>query len=449
MRHIAAVLYNIEIEPSSKAKKLLLDKYMKSAKYRPRLTWYLGLCYGGETLGLNRETVTWLQEAYEGPDHASSAPLRRIDWRDLRRLTKKLNKRQLTGHAARDAILELIKGKHANEVKWTLRLIERKPRIGLESKYFDKVVGKKIHKDLPVGLAKKIAKKHDLKEGEWIAEPKIDGIRAIGLYNTDDKVWRFYTRNGKERKNTEIISSELISQGFPVDQVLDGELWAGSWNDTSKISNPKTEKYDHRKAELKIIAFDMISLKDWESKTNTEALRDRRVNLAKGLGVSIKVDHLTVGMFDTACRHIKVTRGYQTINPKAAWGQADLYAEYGYEGAVIKDLDSVYPFKRTDNWLKLKFEETHDGVITGFEEGAERSKHKGRLGKFLVQYKGEAIKVGGSYKDSMTDSKRQEFWDNRDELIGKTIEFIVQKDPDGGIEVIARFARLVRIRDDK
>jgi len=85
------------------------------------------------------------------------------------------------------------------------------------------------------------------------------------------------------------------------------------------------------------------------------------------------------------------------------------------EGLML-NRDSKYYCKRHNGILKVKRFYTIDLKVTDVEEGSGRN--VGRLGAFVVDYKGNALNVGSG----MSDQQRDEFWGIRDELIGRVIE---------------------------
>jgi DNA ligase-1 len=114
------------------------------------------------------------------------------------------------------------------------------------------------------------------------------------------------------------------------------------------------------------------------------------------------------------------------------------------EGVMININEAPYCFKRTDNLLKLKVMKSCDLKVIGFEEG--EGKNTGVLGALIVDYKGFPLKVGSGYSDSY----RSKFWDNKEKLIGLTIEvqyFEETKNKEG--ELSLRFPVFLRVRSDK
>jgi len=69
-----------------------------------------------------------------------------------------------------------------------------------------------------------------------------------------------------------------------------------------------------------------------------------------------------------------------------------------------------------------------------------------RLGYFVVDWEGERIHVGGGIRYKAGGDDRMDYWQRRDELVGKKLDFKVQKD---SVSVAkARFNKFVRIRED-
>jgi DNA ligase-1 len=85
------------------------------------------------------------------------------------------------------------------------------------------------------------------------------------------------------------------------------------------------------------------------------------------------------------------------------------------EGLML-NRDSVYACKRHNGILKVKRFYTVDLKVTEVLEGSGRL--SGRVGAFVVDYKGNPLNVGSG----MSDQQRDDFWLRRDELPGRVIE---------------------------
>lgn len=117
--------------------------------------------------------------------------------------------------------------------------------------------------------------------------------------------------------------------------------------------------------------------------------------------------------------------------------------EQGFEGVMIRSATGPYKFGRSTlkegSLVKMKKFEDDEAIITGFNElqkntndktmnelgGMKRSSHKdGKIGKdtlgsFDVNWNGIHFSIGSGF----TMEQRKEFWDQRNNLVGKIVKF--------------------------
>ena len=118
----------------------------------------------------------------------------------------------------------------------------------------------------------------------------------------------------------------------------------------------------------------------------------------------------------------------------------DDWVRKGEEGIMIKDISAPYEFKRDWSVMKYKAFFDVDVRIKGLLEGT--GKHEGKLGSFVIDYKGKEVRVGSG----LTDTLREELWIDREKHIGRLIEVRYQEEtPDGSL----RFPTFVCFRNDK
>ena len=118
----------------------------------------------------------------------------------------------------------------------------------------------------------------------------------------------------------------------------------------------------------------------------------------------------------------------------------------GYEGIMIKDVGAPYVCKRADYWMKWKPVISVDLNIVGFEEGTGRNEN--RLGAIICEGVDNDRRIRVNVGSGFSDSLRDEYWTNRDELLGHLVEVqadAVTQNQDGTYSL--RFPRFLRFRD--
>ena len=105
---------------------------------------------------------------------------------------------------------------------------------------------------------------------------------------------------------------------------------------------------------------------------------------------------------------------YEGTDQSEIWKWLDYAEHHDMEGLMLS-LDAPYECKRTKNLVKIKKFYDFDLQIIDCEEGTGRN--KGRLGAFVVDYKGNRVNVGSGF----SDEERDKYWKNREELIGRVI----------------------------
>lgn len=381
-------------------------------------------------------------------------------YNDFLQLLVSLSKREVTGNAAIDALEEFLTECCPDEYQWYSRVIEKDLRIGMADKGINKAI-KGLIPVYEVLLADKIApedlnldtpKALKVLPERIVTQYKIDGYRLnIHVLNSGEILIR--TRNGKivaGYNDLEAEAAEKLPRGY----VYDGEIVAPElfeWisenmqeADDSVVANRDlfSEVMSHAfsKEENKqgvFNLFDMVPISEWNSQKTTEPYEVRLEHINK-MVKPLKLKHIVV---------VPTSRVYLKSNPDDLKEIVDTFHYYlsiGWEGLMIKNADSVYEFKRSKNLLKMKLMDTVDLEVTELFEGT--GKYKGMMGGVYVTYKGYQVGVGSGW----TDEQRQKYWENPNELIGKTIEIAYQaetKNKQGGLSL--SFPVVKQIRNDK
>jgi DNA ligase-1 len=338
----------------------------------------------------------------------------------LRRLRKTLVEGEVTGDSAKGALELTLSSSNELSMKWLEATFKKNIKCGVDVKTINKVWPGLVP-TFEVGLCE-VFKGDKLPEGSWAIEPKLNGLRCLTIIDKEGNI-SFKSRTGKELFNLGHIEKELKELGLK-ELVIDGEIFAGNWNDTVAITHSEKNLEGKNKENAKYYVFDAMGLEAWEKRIPSPYYM--RKILLKGLFFN--------------CKNIIYVAGKDIGSLEEVNEIYRHWLEQGYEGVVLKETLASYPFKRSKNWLKYKPFYSVDLPIVGYEEGIGRN--KGRLGKFLCDFKGVIIGVGGGY----SDKQREAFWINREEMIGNIVEVkyweITQ---DGSL----RFPVFLRLRLDK
>jgi DNA ligase-1 len=336
-----------------------------------------------------------------------------LAWETFVELAMKLAGRQLTGHAARDAI-ELAMDVATDE-QWNMfyrRILIKDLRCGVS----EKTVNKILPGCVPIftcALAHDSAKHEKKMKGKKQIEIKLDGVRVITIIR-GNKV-EMFSRNGKQFHNfghiIEEIESVLETNPAPYPLMLDGEVMSANFQDLMKQVHRK-DNVQNTDAVLHL--FDMAPLKDfmaggWDK---PQSFRSAAVKA-------------WVEQHSSVLKHVQAL-DWETVDLDTQAGQ-DRFTELnkqavegGYEGVMIKDVDAPYECKRTHAWLKAKpFIEVTLEVVD-YEEGTGRN--TGRLGALVCRGEDDGRMVEVNCGSGFSDSNRDDFWSSRDTLVGQLVE---------------------------
>jgi len=302
-----------------------------------------------------------------------------------------------------------------DHVKWYVRILNRDLKIGIGEDSLKKLfVG--VIADVPVMLADLYNPKMKLPD-EVIIEPKYDGVRVVLMVENGDVT--ALTRNGKRVENIENLLLEARCE-LP-DGVYDCEVFDSSWNATLSAITKAGAPNIHT---IRLNVFDYLTLEEWRRRSSHTPLLSRKHRLEQVLR---NVD----------CKYVRKVP-YFIVDQSGINKYYERFTKEGFEGAIIKDPNSYYLFKRSNAWLKLKERDVQTYKVVGIEAGTGKYTHV--LGALIVQDRdGTTFKVGGGF----TDKQRKEFWENRNSLIGQCVEVVLfpskQKASKASFPVFLRF----------
>ena len=404
-----------------------------------------------EALANNNQLFNGLRMAYDPmitfgvkqvPEKISLGTGNDLPWDDFAELANKLNMRELTGQAARDAIDAAME--RANLVQWNgwYRLILIKDmRAGFSETTVNKAVKKagKPQYTIPVfecQLAHDGANHESKINGNKMIEVKLDGVRIITVVYPNGRVDQF-SRNGKSLENFPVIRDQFAAMAPALEEpmVFDGEIMSSSFQDLMRQV--------HRKSNVQtddavLYLFDWISLEEFsvyqrcniQQQTRSRTLK-QFIEAAEQPNVKV-LDHEWVSLESTIGQ-----KQFKEINTRAIEG--------GYEGIMVKDPYAPYECKRTTNWLKIKpFIEVTLEVVD-IEEGTGRN--IGRLGALVCegQDNGKLIRV--NVGSGFSDNDRITIFHSKASVVGHKVEVradAVTQNQDGSYSL--RFPRFKTFR---
>ena len=280
------------------------------------------------------------------------------------------------------------------------KLLAKTLRLGVTAKTVNKVIPGLIP-EWEVQQAYPIDE-YPLKDGVWFTlTQKLNGVRATYYKG------KLYARSGVPYDGLDHITNVL---NFEDDSyVFDGELTLldkGELSDneafrkaTGIINSDTTHK-----TEICYTIFDVVPTQEFENGESSSSYRERRRVLDRMVDILPVSDHVFV---------LPVL--YSGTDQSKIGELLDRMVEEDKEGLMV-NLDVPYKRKRHSGILKVKKFYTMDLPIIECEEGSGRL--AGTLGAFVLDYKGNEVRVGSGF----TDEQRALYWRRREELAGVLCE---------------------------
>ena len=406
------VITKLEADNSRLAKELVLADAMHEG---------LDEFFEGVKMALDPLVTFGVKQVPERNDVLSGQGL---SWDNFKTLANQLINRELTGHAARDAI-KLSMGVATTE-QWNgfyRRILIKDLRCGVSEKTVNKVAKKFPQYAIPTftcPLAHDSANHEKKMIGKKQVEVKLDGVRVITVIQGDTSHGKFnrvemFSRNGKQFHNFGHIIAEIEEvikdSPPPYDLVLDGEVMSANFQDLMKQVHRKDGKQSD---DAVLHLFDMCPLSNFQKGIwdKTQAFRSQAVKAWVEQHSSILKHVQALEWEDVDLDTQEGQERFVGLNKAAVDG--------GYEGVMIKDPNAPYECKRTHSWLKAKpFIEVSLKVVA-VEEGTGRN--EGRLGAVIVEGEDDGYNYRLNCGSGFTDAQRDEYWTERDSLIGQLVE---------------------------
>lgn len=284
--------------------------------------------------------------------------------------------------------------------------IENKYKKQRKTGYFDSVDSIDTVQYVEPMLAKlyrDYASKIDFAKECWIAQCKFNGMRCVATKNG------LFTRRGERYMTCKHIEDTLkpFFEKYP-DAVLDGELF--------------NEEYRQQLNEISKLIRKTVHIGQDDL--------DQCAKLVKyyvydGYGFGIYDQHLpyisrknTIDMELSTYNYIELVDSHQIESNLFLDQVYALYVDDGHEGIMLRKCDSPYENKRSKYLLKVKPEDDSEAVIEDIIEGEGNWSGTGKT--ISLNWNGKRFDASfkGSYEQGV------EFWNNKQQWIGKTVSFL-------------------------
>ena len=447
MKNAADVVVALENEPSLNARRAIIQQ-----------AWKLGILefFSGAALCYNNLNNWGIKKIPFIDEDPGSSSIDQFHWNNFVDLTNQLQKRTLSGHAARDAVMAAAESCNTHLWNnWYRRILLRDLKcnttdtiINQELKSIARTNKTALNYLVPVFSCQlaKSAEDHPKKMTGWkLVDIKMDGCRLLTVLDKDAGTVTQYTRNGLINNRFTNITTGLIKMLPHLKQsmVLDGEVMSDNFQQLMKQMN---RKRDVDTSDSYLNLFDILPLSDFQKGICAIPLETRH-ELLVGL----------TSLFQETCGSSvvvvpKLRVNLDTDEGRSAFNEFNKEAlAAGLEGIMVKDPYSPYECKKNANWLKIKPSITVDLTIVGFEPGEPESRFSHTLGNLVCEGTDNGkfirVSVGGGF----SEKQRDEFWNNQSQLMGMIVEIEadVISQSQGSTDIWSlRFPRFKRFRGD-
>lgn len=307
-------------------------------------------------------------------------------------------------------------------------------KLGITEESINKALGKKLIYTWNIQGGKPFDNLNLKPNEKFALQQKLNGVRA-SYYNGN-----LVARSGMYHLGFNTIIQEIKSI-FGDKYFIDGELIRNNIdnlpdneNFRKTLSIVNSETYIPEKENILFIIYDIIPVEEFDSEKFTMKYISERIKFIHSFEDKL-TPHLQILEVDYV--------GSDTTMIDKLLKQ---YDDLGLEGLMLYK-DVVYKKSKHNGLIKVKSFKFSDLKIVDWFMGEETGKLKDNFGGFIVEYKGNTVRVGSGY----TDDQRKEFLDNADDYIGKIAEIKYKeesKDSKTGLYSL-QFPVFQRIRFDK
>lgn len=326
-----------------------------------------------------------------------------LEWADFKILLDKLIARELTGHAARDAIVDsMVLSTVEQWNNWYRPILLKDLKAGFSERTVNKVAKGTIQV-FGCMLARDGAKEEKRLVGDVIIENKYDGVRCIAIVQNNSAT--LYSRNGKVFPNFPHIEKALSKPEFN-NMVFDGEIMSDNFQALMKQVYRKTN-VDTSDAYLAL--FDVLDLSEFNAGAGQYNTLERKTILE-----NLKFEECIREVDWTRC-NLDTEQGQKIFKDMNKTAIAE-----GYEGLMVKPIDAIYQCKRSPAWLKIK--PIIEVTLTVMEVEEGQGKFEGTTGALVCEGVDDGVHIKVNVGSGLSDENREEIWKDKETVIGQLVE---------------------------
>lgn len=350
------------------------------------------------------------------------------------KLLSKLEKREVTGNAAKVEVEVFLLKCSEEQQLWYVRVLRKDLKAGISvdtaAKFFPIPTF-----DVMLATDGKKCKNMDqiISDGVW-SSPKLDGYRCLAVITGGSVT--LYSRNGSIYSNFPSVERALLNiqleNALLHDKddwsvVLDGEIMSDDFQSMQQTAFSSSS--GKSVGDVKFHVFDFLPLNEWET-GKFKLKKSERLKVLNSLAEDFPNNIVLVKqeLVDTVEKVLELEKQYMAL---------------GYEGVMVIPDVPYYKGRKSNRLMKFKTMLSQDCEIIGFYEGKKETRLEGKMGGLILkQENGLQCKCGSGF----SDEDREYMWNNQSEFIGRVIETKYQElTPDD----IMRFPIFMRFRDDK
>lgn len=350
-----------------------------------------------------------------------------------------LNKRTLTGNAAREELERTMLHMSPQEAYVLWNILNRDLRINMGRSNINKVFKGLIVKPVYMrcGLFNEKTRKKINPEGA-IVQLKADGTYREATVENGQVT--FISRSG-EQYEYPVLAREM--KDFPDGHYI-GELtvWEKGRPLIRAIGNGMINSDNPPHDQIMFELWDYVTLEEYTAAANkikgTTEYTDRLNTLEEIIGPTPYATN----------PHVQMIQTYHVNSFREALQRCAEWMDQGLEGAIIKDKSAIFRDGTSPQQLKMKLEIDVDVRITGFKEGTPGTKREKTFGAMTFTTDDGTIMGRTS---GFTDAQLEDFNSRRDELIGRIMTVTcndITKGQQNEHHALSH-PRFVELRDDK